>query len=72
MNIQIALDISVNNIFLYLCFKKICVVFTPSHLYPRYVLHLSRHRDQFAYGLKKINVSFEEFKGKTLSLSVNV
>ena len=30
---------------------------------PQYFLHLSRHRDQFLYGGKTINVSFE-FKGK--------
>ena len=35
MNIQIALAISINNIFnTVLCFKKICVVFTPSLPYP--------------------------------------
>ena len=30
---------------------------------PQYFLHLSRPRDQFVYGGKTINVSFE-FKGK--------
>jgi len=31
---------------------------------PQYFLHLSHHHDQFAYGGKTINVSFQEFKGK--------
>ena len=40
----------------------ICVVFTPSLLYPQYLLHLSRHRDQFAYGLKKAMYRLKSLK----------
>ena len=66
MNIQIVSAISINNIFnTVLCFKKICLHHFPT---PQYVLHLSHHRDQFAYGWKTINVSFEVFKGEILSL----
>ena len=71
MNIQIALDISINNIFYTYALKW--YVWFLLHYFPTYSMFcicpaivISSHMD------KKIYVSFEEFKGKTLSLCVNV
>ena len=42
------------------------MVLAPSLPYPTifFASFASRHRDQFAFGGKTINASFEEFKGK--------
>ena len=63
MKIQIALDIWINKIFhTVLCFEDMFPT-------PQYVLHLSRHRDQFAYGYEKQSMYRLKRKGgKTLSL----
>ena len=48
-------------IYIYMC---VCLWYFLHHFpTPQYFLHLSRNRDQFVYGGKTINVSFE-FKGK--------